>query len=89
VINPDAGCGWDGFGQAQAACMKDFVPGVADLGDMGQCVQLCGCQAPCFDLDMVCAPNPSPALVGKWGKAGYCKFKLEGDGGSVVPISCP
>ena len=89
VINPDAGCGWDGVAPASAACMKDFAPGVADLGDMGQCVELCDCQDPCGDFDMVCAPIGNAGLVTKWGMPGYCKFKLDGDGGSVLPISCP
>ena len=88
VVNPDASCGWDGTGIAQAACMKGFVPNATDLGDLGSCVQLCSCQKPCSDPNMVCTPNPDPILQQKWGQVGYCTFMLGADGGLVGDLGC-
>ncbi|HEV8246850.1 MAG TPA: hypothetical protein VGP93_13825, partial [Polyangiaceae bacterium] len=68
------GCGFDGTGQADAACLFATViapdPGA---GDVGLCGQLCDCNSDCGTPGDYCAPLGVPDLETLWQRAGYCR----------------
>ncbi len=80
------GCGWDGTGPADAACLVPrYVDG--DIGDLGQCVALCDCNAECAHPDAACfafAELGAAELEDVFGRRGICEYAYDAAGNPVT-----
>ncbi|MFO7178742.1 MAG: hypothetical protein DIU78_008600 [Pseudomonadota bacterium] len=80
------GCGWNGAGPANAACLLPWdVDG--DVGDLGQCVPLCDCNADCAHPDTRCfgfaeisTPEDAAYLEELFGRRGICDYAYDSEG---------
>jgi hypothetical protein len=73
-IGSPVGCGFDGEGKADAACL--FATGIVPeptVNDIGLCGQLCDCNTDCSVEGDLCASLDSPQLEEFWQRAGYCR----------------
>lgn len=86
------GCGWDGTGKADAACL--FGPsfegsGQPGNGDVGICGTLCDCNSDCSFKGDYCVDDTMGAISMIWGRGGYCRPLQEGESASISLSQCP
>ncbi len=68
------GCGWDGTGVADAACLyPTLIAPDPGAGDVGLCGALCDCNDDCSAAGEGCAPLDLPDLEQIWQRSGYCR----------------
>jgi hypothetical protein len=83
------GCGWDGNGPADAACLfltrLSADPGI---GDVGICGALCDCNADCTATDDRCVDESNGEIMTLWGRAGYCRPLQTGESESDTFEQC-
>jgi len=78
-------CGFDGIGQADAACRYLFSD-EQGAGDGAACVELCDCNDDCENPGLVCLPFPSDSMLPTThGRPGYCYLPS----GTSTGIACP
>jgi hypothetical protein len=84
------GCGWDGSGKADAACLYltrwSSEPGI---GDVGICGALCDCNADCPAAGDRCVDESNGAIMSLWGRAGYCRPLEAGEAEADTFEECP
>jgi hypothetical protein len=86
------GCGWDGSGRAEAACLFGTIlspPGDYGTGDLGICGQLCDCNEDCRIRDEYCIDDFDGAVAGIWGRNGYCRPLQTGENVADTFDECP
>ena len=86
------GCGWDGTGQAEAACLFGTIlspPGDYGNGDLGICGKLCDCNDQCEIPDEFCIDDLDGAVSAIWGRNGYCRTLDAGESASDTFNECP
>lgn len=68
------GCGWDGTGPADAACLfgTSLSDGPSKPGDVGVCGKLCDCNADCTNPGQYCLDNLALSISDIWHRGGYC-----------------
>jgi hypothetical protein len=93
------GCGWNGTGAAEAACLfatvvsRDGAGGI-DLAesDLMLCGKLCDCNEDCPAAADLCfdenAGDPSFSIQALFGRAGYCRSPTETES-EIDSIACP
>ncbi|HTQ02938.1 MAG TPA: hypothetical protein VMI54_03740 [Polyangiaceae bacterium] len=69
------GCGWDGKGAADNACLFATILSGSDAaqGDVGICGTLCDCNAQCTLKDEYCVDESMGQVNSIWGRPGYCR----------------
>ena len=86
------GCGWDGNGPAEAACLFGTIlspPGDYGSGDLGICGQLCDCNDQCKIPNEYCIDDLDGAVSGIWARNGYCRTLQTGETVSNTFDECP
>ena len=69
------GCGWDGTGAADNACVFGTIISASSpaTGDVGICGKLCDCNADCSSPGDYCVDDTMGAINNIWGRGGYCR----------------
>ncbi len=69
------GCGWDGKGAADNACLFATILSGSDAaqGDVGICGSLCDCNAQCALKGEYCVDESMGQVSSIWGRQGYCR----------------
>jgi hypothetical protein len=86
------GCGWNGQGVAEAACLfTTFLspPGDAGIGDVGLCGKLCDCNAECPLAGEYCVDESEGLVLDVWGRNGYCRPLATGETEADSFSACP
>jgi hypothetical protein len=84
------GCGWDGSGPADAACLYlTRLSPDAGIGDVGLCGALCDCNADCPATDDRCVDESNGEIMSLWGRAGYCRPLETGESEADTFAECP
>jgi hypothetical protein len=83
IKDTPTGCGWNGTGTAEAACLfgtRLSPPDDLALGDLAICGSLCDCNDDCEVSVQRCVDESAEGLIMEyWGRAGYCRPLLEGE----------
>jgi hypothetical protein len=85
------GCGWNGKGRAEAACLLPtiFTPPEEDpLGDLGYCALLCDCDADCEIAGDRCLDDQDGLIRETWARNGYCRPLLSDEDESITFPDC-
>lgn len=86
------GCGWDGDGPAEAACLFGTIlspPGDLGNGDLGICGKLCDCNDQCEIPNEYCIDDADGAISAIWNRNGYCRRLLAGETTANTFNECP
>jgi hypothetical protein len=93
-LNQDLiGCGWDGTGDADAACLfQTRLSAEDDVGmdDVMICGALCDCNDDCAGTGsgLYCISEDTGTLEAIWGRPGYCRPLADGETGAGITIAC-
>lgn len=91
-LNPDlVGCGWDGTGDADAACLFQTRLSQEDdvgSGDIMICGALCDCNDDCGGEGLYCISEDTGTLEAIWGRVGYCRPLADGETVAKNTIAC-
>jgi hypothetical protein len=69
------GCGWDGTGAAENACIFATIlsSGTPALQDVGLCGKICDCNRDCTLKGDYCVDETGGSVMMVWGRPGYCR----------------
>jgi hypothetical protein len=84
------GCGWNGEGGAEAACLFGTAlspAGEAGVGDIGLCGALCDCNDDCHAANDRCMDETGGDVLSLFGRNGYCRT-LAADETESDSIAC-
>ncbi|HWP05456.1 MAG TPA: hypothetical protein VNN72_06930 [Polyangiaceae bacterium] len=91
-LNADlVGCGWDGTGDADAACLFQTRLSQEDdvgTGDIMICGALCDCNDDCAGDGVYCISEDTGTLEAIWGRLGYCRPLTEGETVAKNTVAC-
>jgi hypothetical protein len=86
------GCGWDGTGPAENACLFTTIlstGGLVAQNDVGTCGQLCDCNRDCSLSGEYCLDETGGEIQSIFGRSGYCRPLQSGETLSDTFSSCP
>ncbi len=92
TLNPNlTGCGWDGQGAADNACLFATILSGSDAasGDVGLCGSLCDCNAQCTLKNEYCVDESMGNVMSIWGRNGYCRPLQMGETVADTFSKCP
>jgi len=85
------GCGWDGMGPADTACLFATVLSGSDVapGDVGICGTMCDCNAQCPISTDRCVDESGGQVKAIWQRNGYCRPLQSGETQADTFSTCP
>jgi hypothetical protein len=78
-LRDDTGCGWNGEGPADSACLLRALEDGVGVGDVGLCIGLCDCNADCPVEGELCVDPNLPAFKSTFGRNGVCHALWDGE----------